>query len=145
MNSEENTSGEAIYQGDASFAPYALSVSSPPIAAIDKRQLAAGAVEAMTYQAQQQMDMLRKQAELIMEQVRAIEKRLEVSRRIYDAGLPFEPVIGNVYYFYERKNGGHTISMVAPKEWGRSMPFAQCEAKVRLLADKTWELLPLED
>jgi hypothetical protein len=145
MNSEENTSGEAIYQGDASFAPYALSVSSPPIAAIDKRQLAAGAVEAMTYQAQQQMDMLRRQAELIMEQVRAIEKRLEVSRRIYDAGLPFEPVIGNVYYFYERKNGGHTISMVAPKEWGRSMPFAQCEAKVRLLADKTWELLPLED
>ena len=99
----------------------------------------------MTYQAQQQMDLLRKQAELIMEQVRAIERRLEVSRRIYEAGLPFEPVIGNVYYFYERKKGGHTISMVAPREWGRSMPFEKCEAKVRLLADKTWELLELED
>jgi hypothetical protein len=99
-------------------------------------------VEAMTQHAHQQMDMLKKQAALIMEQVRSIEQRLAVSRQIYEAGLTFEPVIGNLYYFYLRKNGKHQLSMVAPEEWGGNMPFERCEAKVRLLADRTWEIIP---
>jgi hypothetical protein len=31
--------------------------------------------------------------------------------------------------------------MVAPYEWGKEMPFAEFLHTVRLLADKTWDVL----
>jgi hypothetical protein len=130
-----------VYRGEAAHAPYALSVSSPKIEAIDKRLLKATAHESMMHQAQQQMDLLKKQAALIMEQVRNIEQRLELSHKIYQADMGFEPVIGGTYFFYLKKNGSYALSMVAPQEWGMSMPYQSCEACVRLLPDKTWEVL----
>ncbi len=45
----------------------------------------------MQKQANQQIDMLKKQAETIMEQVREIENRLQVSYGIYEAEMKFTP------------------------------------------------------
>ncbi|MBL7811392.1 MAG: DUF2452 domain-containing protein [Bacteroidetes bacterium] len=132
---------DALYQGELSQAPYALSVSSPKIEPVDKRLLKANAHEAMQHQAQQQIDMLRKQAALLIRQAREIEQRLEVSHSIYQADIPFEPVIGGVYHLYQRNDGSQVLSMVAPYEWGRTMPFDLHLYTVRLLADKTWEIL----
>ena len=69
---------DAIYQGELSNAPYALSVSSPKIEPIDKRLLKANAHESMQHQAEQQISMLKKQAELLMKQAKEIEERLVV-------------------------------------------------------------------
>tara|TARA_Y100000296_G_C5098804_1_gene218816 strand:+ start:141 stop:383 length:243 start_codon:yes stop_codon:yes gene_type:complete len=33
------------------------------------------------------------------------------------AEIGFEPVMGNSYYLYERENGTHFISLIAPTEW----------------------------
>ena len=33
------------------------------------------------------------------------------------AEMKFEPVMGNSYYLYERANGTHFISLIAPTEW----------------------------
>jgi hypothetical protein len=33
------------------------------------------------------------------------------------AEIGFEPVMGNSYYLYERENGTHFISLIAPAEW----------------------------
>ena len=33
------------------------------------------------------------------------------------AEMGFEPVMGNSYYLYERANGTHFISLIAPTEW----------------------------
>lgn len=132
---------DALYQGELSQAPYALSVSSPKIEPIDKRLLKANAHEAMQHQAQQQIDMLRKQAAVLIQQARDIEKRLEVSHAIYQANINFEPVIGGVYHLYQKDDGSQVLSMVAPYEWGKTMPFAEFLHTVRLLADRTWEVL----
>lgn len=132
---------DALYQGELSQAPYALSVSSPKIEPVDKRLLKANAHEAMQYQAQQQIDMLRKQAALLLQQAKDIEKRLEVSHAIYRANINFEPVIGGIYHLYQKDDGSQLLSMVAPYEWGGKMPFAEFLHTVRLLADKTWEVL----
>lgn len=132
---------DALYQGELSQAPYALSVSSPKIEPVDKRLLKANAHEAMQYQAQQQIDMLRKQAALLLQQAKDIEKRLEVSHAIYRANINFEPVIGGIYHLYQKDDGSQLLSMVAPYEWGSKMPFAEFLHTVRLLADKTWEVL----
>lgn len=132
---------DALYQGELSQAPYALTVSSPKIEPVDKRLLKANAHEAMQYQAQQQIDMLRKQAALLLQQARDIEHRLEVSHAIYKANINFEPVIGGIYHLYQKDDGSQVLSMVAPYEWGARMPFAEFLHTVRLLADKTWEIL----
>lgn len=132
---------DALYQGELSQAPYALTVSSPKIEPIDKRLLKANAHEAMQHQAQQQIDMLRKQAALLIQQARDIEKRLEVSHAIYQASINFEPVIGGIYHLYQKDDGTQVLSMVAPYEWGKEMPFAEFLHTVRLLADKTWDVL----
>lgn len=132
---------DAVYQGELHNAPYALSVSSPKIEPIDKRMLKANAHEAMQHQAEQQIQMLKKQAELLIKQAQAIEKRLEVSHSIYQAEMNFEPVVNSIYHLYQKKDGSQVLSMVAPYEWGPNMPFDQFLHTVRLLADKTWDIL----
>ena len=57
-------------------------------------------------------DLLRKQADVIMNQVREIEARLEVSYGIYEAEMKFTPKIHEVYHLYE-KNGTKILSFMA--------------------------------
>ena len=132
---------DARYQGELHNAPYALSVTSPKIEPIDKRLLKANAYEAMQHQAEQQIQMLKKQAELLMKQAKAIEHRLEVSHAIYQADINFEPVINGIYHVYQKDNGTQVLSMVAPYEWGAKMPFSEFLYTVRLLGDRTWDIL----
>lgn len=131
---------DAIYQGELSNAPYAISVSSPKIEPVDKRLLKANAHEAMQHQAEQQILMLRKQAALLIQQAKEIEDRLTISHSIYKADLNFEPVIGGIYHLYQKEDSTQLLSMIAPYEWGKQPPYMFLNT-VRLLADKTWEVL----
>jgi hypothetical protein len=131
---------DALFQGDAHNAPYALSVSSPKIEPVDKRMLVANAHESMQHQAEQQISMLKKQAELLMKQAKAIEDRLALSHAIYKADINFEPVIHGIYHVYQKDDGTQVLSMVAPYEWGKNAPYTFLNT-VRLLADRTWEIL----
>ncbi len=132
---------DALYQGELHAAPYALTVSSPKIEPIDKRLLKANAHEAMQHQAQQQINMLRKQAELLIKQARDIEERLAISHNIYKAEINFEPIVGGMYHLYQKDDGTQVLSMVAPYEWGKNCPLGMFLNTVRLLADKTWDVL----
>lgn len=136
-DSEEST---GYYTGEQAFAPVPMNVASAPIQALDKAKLQSTAFEAMRFHADQQVAMLRKQAELIMEQVKEIEKRVEVSKQIYEADFRFKPEVGNTYHLYE-KEGRHILSLIGPNEWGRSVKFEHHIASVRLLGDQTWEIL----
>lgn len=138
MEKEENN----YYKGEAKFSPVPLTVSSPAIKAIDKNKIRANAVEAMHMQAHQQIEMLRKQAELIMLQVKEIEERLKISELIYKAEMRFKPVLGQIYHLYEKQEKGEfLVSMIAPEEWGRSKSFSRYLSTVRLLSDSTWDVL----
>ncbi len=130
----------AIYQGPDKFSPIPLSVSSPKINPVDKRLVKANAFETMQYQANQQIMILKKQADLLLEQAGIIEERLIVSKMIYEADLNFEPVIGTVYHVYQNK-GKTVLSLVAPEEWGKKQAYEKHVCSARLLADKSWELL----
>ena len=131
---------DALYQGQDKFSPIPLTVSSPKINPIDKRLVKATAFETMQYQANQQISIIKQQAELLMEQARKIEERMEISRKIYEADLNFEPVIGTTYHVYE-KNGRTVLSIVAPYEWGKKMPFDHHVCSATLLGDKSWDLV----
>ncbi|MBK0383761.1 DUF2452 domain-containing protein [Pedobacter sp. SD-b] len=130
------------YTGEAKFSPVPMSVSSPAIKPIDKNKIRANAVEAMHMQAHQQIAMLRKQAELIMQQVKEIEDRLKISELIYKAEMRFKPVMGQIYHLYEKEEkGSFLVSMIAPQEWGRSKKFSRFLSTIRLLSDSTWDIL----
>jgi hypothetical protein len=128
------------YEGEASLSPIPLTISSPVIKPEDRNQIKANAVEAMHHYANQEISMLKKQADLIMAQVREIENRLKISEDIYKSDIRFVPVIGQTYHLYEKEDH-YTLSLVGPDEWGRSKNTRKYVASVKLLGDHSWDLL----
>ncbi len=131
---------DALYQGEPYAAPYPITVASPKIDPMDKSLMKANAHESMQNQAEQQISMLQKQAALLMNQAKEIQDRLKVSHTIYKADMNFEPVVGTMYHLYQREDESWLLSMIAPYEWGKKTPFTFLNT-VRLLADKTWDVL----
>lgn len=124
---------------------YAHSVGSFAIAPTQKGTIKGRALKVMEQQTQMQMDKLFEQMQLLAKQAREIQNRADVSLQIYDAVIGFEPNVGDDYYLYEKKNGDKLVSLVAPKEWGKSIPFKKFIAKVKLLADHTWDIIEKND
>ncbi len=128
------------YSGEASLSPIPLTISSPPIKAEDKNKIRANAVEAMHHYANQEIAMLKKQADLIMQQVREIEQRLKISAHIYESDMRFVPVVNQVYHLYE-KDDHYTLSLIGPEEWGKSKTSRKYIASVKLLGDHSWDVI----
>ena len=124
--------------------PYAHTVGGAVIKPDDMGKIKGRAVTAMRQQTDMQMAQIYKQMELLAEQARKIRDRVEVSERIYSAAVGFEPLIGQTYYMYQRKDGTDLLSLVAPQEWGRSFPFEKYLARVTMLADHTWDVREFE-
>jgi predicted transcriptional regulator len=128
-----------IYHKQMSVLPYSSSVSGAVIKPTEEGVIRHKALTAMEEQTNMQLEQIRKQIELLALQAQEIQKRKELSMMIYNAKLNFQPVIGQVYHLYEKKDDNLMISMVSPKEWGPSGPFKRYVAKVQLLADHTWK------
>ncbi|MCM5526878.1 DUF2452 domain-containing protein [Parasegetibacter sp. NRK P23] len=127
------------YHKQMNVLPYSASVSGAVIRPTEEGMIRHKALTAMEEQTNMQLEQIRKQIELLALQAQEIQKRKELSMMIYGAKLSFQPVIGQVYYLYEKKDGSYTISMISPKEWGGGAgPFLRPIAPVKLLADHTW-------
>lgn len=120
---------------------YAHHAGSAIIKPEDKGRIRGNAVAAMHDQTDRQFRQLYEQMETLIEQAKYLKKRVEVSERIYQASVPFQPVIGKTYFLYLKKDGSDLLSMVSPVEWGKSFPYESFEAEVRLLSDHTWEIV----
>ncbi|HFA48222.1 MAG TPA: DUF2452 domain-containing protein [Bacteroidetes bacterium] len=120
--------------------PYAHTVGGAVIKPIDRGRVKGLAVSAMYEQTDMQLEQIREQIELLAEQARAIQKRVEISEQIYLCKMNFKPLIGHTYHLYRRDNGEEFLSMISPTEWGRNKPF-EFVASAKLLADHTWEIL----
>ncbi len=120
--------------------PYAHTVGGAVIRPEDKGRLKGLAVTAMYEQTDKQLLQIKEQIELLATQARAIQKRVEVSERIYGADLNFRPTIGHIYHLYNKNNEQDVLSMIGPDEWGKSCPY-EFVASIKLMADHTWEIL----
>ena len=128
-----------IYHKQLSVVPYSTSVSGALIKATEEGVIRHKALTAMEEQTNMQLEQIRKQIELLAIQAQEIQMRKELSMIIYNAKLSFVPVIGHIYYLYEKKDGIHTLSLISPKEYGgASGPYQSFVAPVKLLADHTW-------
>ena len=121
--------------------PYAHHSGSAIIKPEDKGKITGRAVAAMHSQTDMQMSQIYDQMRLLAEQAKKIQSRIEVSERIYQASISFEPLINHRYFLYQKADGTDFMSMIAPEEWGRKKDWATFVAEIRLLADHTWEIL----
>lgn len=135
----EKFTNEEIYHKQLSVLPYSASVSGAVIKPNEAGVIRHQALSAMEEQTNMQLTQIRQQIELLAVQAKEIQKRKELSAIIYEAQIGFAPVIGQMYYLYEKEDAGHLLSLVGPKEWGRSKPYKSFVATVKLLADHTWQ------
>ena len=124
--------------GIISFPHHIGSISVKPE---DKGKIRGRAMLAMKDQTERQMTQLYQQMQTLVEQANQLKKRVEVSERIYQSHMNFEPVIGHIYFLYEKKKGESVLSMISPEEWGDSNPYEKCIATIKLLGDHTWEII----
>lgn len=120
---------------------YAHHSGSALIKPEDKGKLKGLAVSAMHEQTDAQLGLIQEQVELLMRQATEIKSRVEISERIYLAEFKNKPLIGKTYHLYEKKDGSDGVSLIGPKEWGRSFPYEKFLASVKLLSDHTWEII----
>jgi hypothetical protein len=120
---------------------YPHNVGSIAIKPEDEGKLKTRALSAMREQTNKQLLQLQKQAELLALQANELRKRVEVSEKIYQAELSFEPFVGNVYHLY-KKGDVYRLMIIAPDEWGKTIPETlEYISSVKLLSDHTWEIL----
>lgn len=117
-------------------------IGSAPIIKNDVNLIKSKAMSAMLEQTNAQWQQIQQQLELLKQQADKLKKRVELSEKIYNARMSFEPVIGHIYYLYHnRQTQTDVLMMVSPDEW-RSMPdYLEFVSSVKLLADYTWEVL----
>ena len=123
---------------------YAHTVGSAIVKPEDKGRIKGNAIAAMHDQTDRQFRQLFEQMQTLVQQASYLKKRVEMSERIYQAGMGFQPVINKIYYLYLKKDQSDVLSMVSPEEWGKSFPYEKFEAEVKLLADHTWEIVRAE-
>ena len=120
--------------------PYAHTAGSAVIKPEDMGKTKGRSIKAMRQQTDRQMNQLYEQMEVLAKQAKLLADRKEISERIYDAAMGFEPIINETYYLYEKEDGTDLLSLVAPHEWGRSFKYSRFLAEVLLLADHTWDV-----
>ncbi len=120
--------------------PFAHSVGGAVIKPEDKGKIKSKAMAAMREQTNHQMNQIYEQMQTLVNQAQQLKKRVEISERIYQGQMNFDPVIGEVYFLYDKDGESDLLSMISPEEWGKQFPFKKFIAKVRLLSDHTWEV-----
>lgn len=119
--------------------PYAHHVGSAVIRPQDTNKATSRAIASMNKQTEAGMMQLYQQMDVLLRQAEQIKKRVEFSERIYKSKLTFEPLIGETYYLYQRKDKSDVLSIISPAEWGIRIKF-EFVAKLELLPDHTWEV-----
>lgn len=119
---------------------YGHIVGAPAFRPIDKGRIKGLAVAAMYEQTDMQISQIKEQIDLLAKQAIRIQNRVAISEKIYLAECGFKPLISKTYHLYEKKEDKWILSMISPKEWGKSCPY-NFVSTVKLLADHTWEIL----
>jgi hypothetical protein len=121
-------------------------VGSAVVKPEDMGKVKGRALTAMEFQTDLQLSQLYEQMQLLADQAKKINKRKEISERIYGSVFKFEPIINHIYYLYEKENKEQVLSILSPSDWSnssRNQPVFL--AKMRLLGDHTWDILEYAD
>lgn len=137
---------------DPHLLPYAHERGGANIKPMDKGKVKGLAMTSMYEQTDMQLDQIKAQIELLARQANEIQHRMTISEQIYEAEMNIDPIVGRTYYLYRRPEevkgrsksrsglSGSVLSLISPKEWGPRPPYHYV-ATIKLLADRTWDIL----
>jgi len=107
----------------------------------DQGKLKSRALNAMDHQTDMQLGQIYEQMQLLADQAKRLSERKKISEFIYTAEARFEPFINHTYHLYKREDDSFLLSLIGPKQWGKSHKRFDFVASVKLLADHTWDIL----
>ena len=134
--SEKETKSPLIQQGEAL---YPTQVRTDKDRVTDLTVSQDQSLERSNDTANREIERLREQAKMLMEQADKVEFESQIRSKIRSAGCGFRPVVNQAYFLYER-DGKCMLSLISPNEWNGQPPFGNCLAKVVQLGDLTWEI-----
>ncbi len=112
-----------------------------PVIPTKKGMIKNKALSIMEEQTDMQLQQIKEQIDLLANQAKKIQQRVEISQLIYNAEIKFEPLVSHNYHLYENDNGEYLLSMIGPKDWGfKGNPYTFISS-VKLLGDHTWEIM----
>lgn len=116
---------------DAALKPYATSVVAPVITTSDTLAWKNRNINRINHKLQTKYLELKAEYEKMMEE-------FDYNQLIFEAKFTFEPIIGDTYHLYKRKNGESFLSIIAP---------TQCNfnflGSFYLNADQIWKKIEL--
>ncbi len=119
MDNSSNAVDKKNVARDPGLITYAHTAGSAVIRPEDMGKVKGKGQMAMRQQTYDALGKIHHQMDLLARQAQEIQDRIEVSERIYDAQMSFEPLVNHTYYLYEKGDGTDILSMVSPTEWGR--------------------------
>jgi hypothetical protein len=120
--------------------PYAHTVGGSVIKPIDKGRVKGLSLDAMYEQTNVHLSQIRKQVETLIQQAQEVHDRVAISEKIYQADMGFKPLIGCIYFLYQKADESYVLSMIGSEEWGDNPPY-EFVSEVKLLSDHTWEII----
>ena len=112
---------------DAALKPYATSVGAPVITTTDTVDWKNRSIRKVNQKVQTKYLELKAEYEKMMAE-------FEYNNLIFNAKFTFEPLIGDIYHLYKRKNGETFLSVIAPNECNFN-----AMGSFYLNADQIWE------
>ena len=134
--SEKETKNPLIQQGEAL---YPTQVRTEKDRVTDLTVSQDQSLERSNDTANREIERLREQAKMLMEQADKVEFESQIRAKIRSADCGFRPVVNQPYFLYESE-GKCMLSLISPNEWNGQPPFGHCLAKVVQLGDLTWEI-----
>ena len=134
--SEKETNSPLIQQGETL---YPTQVRTEKDRVTDLTVSQDQSLERSNDTANREIERLREQAKMLMEQADKVEFESQIRAKIRSADCGFRPVVNQAYFLYENE-GKCMLSLISPNEWNGQPPFGNCLAKVVQLGDLTWEI-----
>ena len=134
--SEKETNSPLIQQGETL---YPTQVRTEKDRVTDLTVSQDQSLERSNDTANREIERLREQAKMLMEQADKVEFESQIRAKIRSADCGFRPVVNQPYFLYESE-GKCMLSLISPNEWNGQPPFGHCLAKVVQLGDLTWEI-----
>ena len=98
---------EVTGEYDASKKPYPTSVGAPSFE-LEKKDTTLE-VKAENY--------FKSRLNELKDEYKKLVEEYNWTKLVYEAEYSFEPIVGQIYHLYERKNKSIFLSLVAPDEW----------------------------
>lgn len=94
---------------DAALKPYATNVGAPVITTTDTNAWKNRSINKINHKVEAKYLELKAEYEKMMQE-------FEYNNLIFESKFTFEPIVGEVYHLYKRKNGDSFLSIIAPEQ-----------------------------